>query len=69
MDYRYVVRILVAEDRRLCQEFVAKSHRSIPTSPVRRKLLRTVLSNERSWWALTMALAVLMGLLLVRLMQ
>jgi DNA-binding NarL/FixJ family response regulator len=43
-------------------------------SHVRRKLLQralwgTPLFSERSWWALTIALAVLTGLLLVSLMQ
>jgi len=119
MDYRYVVRILVAEDPRFWQELVAKELEEQPNfglpklngidgttragrvmvgktilsvsqeiergtvrvdalgcvhkSP-RRKLLQRVswgtpLLSERSWWLLTIALAVLIGLLLVRLMQ
>lgn len=87
MDYRYIVRILVVEDHRLRQEFVAKElqeHPNLQTpadplgyvqkSQVGRKLLQralwgTPMFSERSWWALTIALAVLIGLLLVRLMQ
>ena len=146
MDYRYVVRVLVVEDLRLWQEFVAKELHERPSlrrntvaaeaavelqqnmslpdtgppkldgiegttradevmvgrtilsvsqefsrevvrgavrvealggahmSHVRRKLLQRALwgvplFSERSWWALTMALAVLSGLLLISLMQ
>jgi hypothetical protein len=47
--------------------YVHKSH--VRRTPLQRALWGTPLFSERSWWALTIALGVLIGLLLVRSMR